>query len=171
MSNDEFYTVRGYQLLKHSQDSLTSAMEDYLEMIYRNSQAEGYIRVNTLAELLNVKASSTTKMVQKLARLELLNYQKYGIIQLTDKGRQIGEFLLNRHNIIAAFLTFLGVKDRILPETELIEHNISVETVQEIDLLNKFFDANPEICKSFEQYRRQNIKKLCHVSQEPLSDF
>lgn len=156
MNNEEFYTVRGYQLLKYSQNSLTSAMEDYLEMIYRNSQDEGYIRVNTLAELLNVKASSTTKMVQKLARLELLNYQKYGIIKLTEKGRQIGAFLLKRHNIIAEFLKFLGVGDSILPETELIEHNISVETLQKIDLLNRFFDTNPEMKTIFEQYRSQN---------------
>lgn len=160
MNNEEFYTVRGYQLLKHSQDSLTSAMEDYLEMIYRNSRDEGYIRVNTLAELLNVKASSTTKMVQKLARLELLNYQKYGIIKLTDKGRQIGTFLLKRHNIIADFLKILGVRDSILPETELIEHNISVETLRKIDLLNSFFDTNPEIKTTFEQFRRQNQKQI-----------
>lgn len=167
MNNKEFYTVRGYQLLKHSKDQLTSAMEDYLEMIYRNSREEGYIRVNTLAELLNVKASSTTKMVQKLARLELLNYQKYGIIQLTDKGRQIGQFLLKRHNIIAAFLKFLGVKDSILPETELIEHNISGETLQKIDLLNRFFDTHPEIEKSFQQFRNREQKIFSEEKNEP----
>ena len=157
MTNEQFHTVRGYQLLKQNEGLLTPAMEDYLEMIYRNSLEEGYIRVNTLAELLNVKASSTTKMVQKLARLELLDYQKYGIIQLTEKGRHIGEFLLNRHNIIASFLKYLGIKDGILTETELIEHNISVETLTNIDLLNKFFIVYPDIKKKFEQFKNSYI--------------
>ncbi|HBM75724.1 MAG TPA: DtxR family transcriptional regulator, partial [Clostridiaceae bacterium] len=47
---------------------LTSSMEDYLEMIYRNSLEAGSMRINTLSELLNVRPSSTTKMVQKLTK-------------------------------------------------------------------------------------------------------
>ena len=66
MNNKGFHTVRGYQLLEQNKRLLTSAMEDYLEMICRNSLQDGYIRINKLAELLNVKASSASKMVQKL---------------------------------------------------------------------------------------------------------
>jgi hypothetical protein len=43
----EFHTVRGYQLLEQHRKILTPAMEDYLEMIYRNSLVKGYIRINT----------------------------------------------------------------------------------------------------------------------------
>jgi hypothetical protein len=53
--NQEFHTVRGYQLIKQTDRQLTSAMEDYLEMIYRNILKEGYMRINTLADMLNVK--------------------------------------------------------------------------------------------------------------------
>ena len=35
--NNQFHTVRGYQLLEQNKSVLTSAMEDYLEMIYRNN--------------------------------------------------------------------------------------------------------------------------------------
>ena len=81
--NKKFHTVRGYQILDQNKKLLTSGMEDYLEMIYRNSLVDGYMRINTLSELLNVQASSTTKMVQKLTTLGLLDYKKYGIIFLT----------------------------------------------------------------------------------------
>ena len=104
MKNNEFHTVRGYQLQKKDGRSLTSAMEDYLEMIYRNVREGGYMRINTLAELLNVRPSSATKMVQKLTMLGFLDYQRYGIISLTEKGKELGRFLLERHNIIERFL-------------------------------------------------------------------
>ena len=48
-------------------------MEDYLEMIYRASLKDGYIRITTLSALLNVRAPSATKMVQKLTGLGLLH--------------------------------------------------------------------------------------------------
>lgn len=149
--NREFHTVRGYQLMEQKKGELTPAMEDYLEMIYRGSLEEGYLRINKLALELNVQASSATKMVQKLTGFGLINYQKYGVIMLTDKGRQIGEFLLNRHRIIETFLKSIGIHN-ILAETELIEHNISLHTLQTIDLLNKFISNSPDFIERFKLF-------------------
>lgn len=148
----KFHTVRGYELLYQDKRLLTPAMEDYLEMIYRNSLTEGYLRINVLSELLNVQASSATKMVQKLSSLGLLNYKKYGIIFLTENGKEIGKFLLQRHNIVETFLRLLGVGDNILVETELIEHNISVSTLEKIELFNKFFETDPEFAEKFMEF-------------------
>ena len=148
----KFHTVRGYQLLQQNKKLLTSAMEDYLEMIYRNSLVEGYMRINILSELLNVAASSATKMVQKLSELGLLDYKKYGIIFLTENGKEIGKFLLERHNIIELFLRNLGVKESLLLETELIEHIITATTLHKMNVFNKFFAQNPEVVRKFEQF-------------------
>jgi Mn-dependent DtxR family transcriptional regulator len=153
----EFHTVRGYQLLEQKKGVLTSAMEDYLEMIYRSSLEEGYLRINKLAAVLNVQAPSATKMVQKLTQLGLLDYQKYGIIMLTDKGKQIGEFLLNRHQIIETFLKSIGISQNILAETELIEHSISIHTLKTIDLFNEFIVINPEFVEKFEEYKKVHL--------------
>lgn len=154
--SEKFHTVRGYQLLEQNKNQLTSAMEDYLEMIFRNSLIEGYMRINTLSELLNVQAPSATKMVQKLTAMGLLFYKRYGIIFLTENGKEIGKFLLERHNIIEAFLRHLGVGDSILLETELIEHNITAETLQKINCLNKFFDSDSQLAKSFQSFKDSN---------------
>ncbi len=154
-NNNEFYTVRGYQLLKKNKEMLTSAMEDYLEMIYRNSLEERYVRISTLAELLNVRPSSATKMVQKLAEIGLVDYKRYGIIFLTESGREIGEFLLKRHNIVEKFLSTIGITENLLKETELIEHNVSVNTLQNIHLLNEFFDTNPDIISRFRDFKEK----------------
>lgn len=151
---EKFHTVRGYQLLEQNKKLLTSAMEDYLEMIYRNSLVEGYMRINTLSELLNVQAPSATKMVQRLTSLGLLYYKKYGIIFLTENGREIGKFLLKRHSVVESFLRHLGVLENILLETELIEHNITAVTLEKIDFLNKFLDTCPEFRQKLNEFQK-----------------
>ncbi|MDI3480753.1 MAG: hypothetical protein PWQ97_408 [Tepidanaerobacteraceae bacterium] len=151
-SNKEFHTVRGYEILKKGKKNLTPSMEDYLEMIYRSCSTEGYVRINQLAEQLNVKASSASKVVQKLAQMGYLAYEKYGIIQMTQKGTILGSFLLNRHKTVENFLINLGVKDTVLVDTEMIEHHISMDTLEKIERLNDFLDANPEIAEKLRQF-------------------
>jgi Mn-dependent DtxR family transcriptional regulator len=155
--SEKFHTVRGYQIIEQNKKLLTPAMEDYLEMIYRNSLVEGYMRVNTLSELLNVQAPSATKMVQKLTALGLLDYKRYGIILMTGIGREIGRFLLERHKILEVFLRNLGVSDSVLIETELIEHNITADTLRKIDCLNHFFRLNPELQQKFNEFRKNQL--------------
>jgi len=129
---NKFHTVRGYELIDHAGNGLSPSMEDYLEMIYRLAVPKGYTRSSDLAAALNVQPPSASKMVQKLADLTYLHYQKYGIIELSESGRLIGEYLLYRHEIICKFLKFLGGRHIILKENEMIEHSLSIETVNMI---------------------------------------
>ncbi len=155
--NKEFHTVRGYQMLNSENKILTSALEDYLEMIYRACLEEGYARTNQLAVRLNVRPSSTTKVVQRLSELKLVQYEKYGIIQLTEEGKGIGEFLLQRHEIIQEFLSNLGIKETLLKDTELIEHDVSPGCLQAIYTFNKFLSDNPKIKGQYEDYKTRMI--------------
>lgn len=153
--SSKFHTFRGYQLLEQNKKLLTSSMEDYIEMIYRYSLTEGYVRINTLSDLLNVQASSVTKMIQKLSELGMVYYRKYGIISLTETGIEIGKFLLQRHNIIESFLRLLGVTDNLLVETELMEHAISVDTLNRLHALIKLFEKNPRLKSEYYNILKQ----------------
>jgi Mn-dependent DtxR family transcriptional regulator len=153
MKNEQnFHTVRGYEIIKKSRGNLTPSMEDYMEMIYRNCLTEGYIRINNLAKQLNVKASSASKVAQKLSEMAYITYEKYGIIQLTEKGTSIGEFLLTRHNTVETFLKNLGVENNVLVETELIEHHLSLDTLKKIEKFNDFMIKNPDIIKRLHHF-------------------
>lgn len=152
-NNQNFHTVRGYEIMGKKKECLSHSMEDYLEMIYRNSMMEGYVRINALAEALNVQPPSATKMVQKLGKLGLLHYEKYGIVKLTADGVRLGEFLLNRHNIIEKFLKNIGVEEKLLVNVELIEHNVTTGALNQILILNRFFEDNPAILEKLTQYR------------------
>lgn len=153
MNNKEFHTFRGYEMIKKHEDYLTPSMEDYLEMIYRNCQEEGYVRINRLAEQLNVKAPSASKTVRKLSSMGYLNYKKYGIIQLTPKGEIMGAFLLDRHETVEVFLSHIGGLDTVLLETELIEHYLSIDTIKNIKILNDFLVSSPEILEKLRQFK------------------
>ncbi|NLV76769.1 MAG: DtxR family transcriptional regulator [Tissierellia bacterium] len=140
-------------MINAREDLLTASMEDYLEMIYRICKDDGYVRMNQLAKNLNVRTSSATKIVQKLKDLGMVYYQRYGIIQLTEEGIRVGKFLLNRHNIIEEFLKNIGTEDTRLKDTEMIEHGLSLSTLRNIFILNKFLLENPEIMAAFKKYR------------------
>ena len=137
MKNAEFRTARGYQIANDREGILTSSMEDYLEMIYRICTEKSYARVGMLSAKLHVKPSSASKMIFKLSGTGYIKYDRYGIIMLTDKGGAYGKYLLQRHNIIENFLSFLGSGDAF-KETELIEHSLSERTVKNLDALLGF---------------------------------
>lgn len=151
MPND-FYTFSEY--MKKEDDTLTASMEDYLEMIFRLSQRSGFTRIHDLAEALNVQPPSATKMVQKLSEMKLIDYEKYGIIILTGQGKEMGNFLLNRHNTIESFLRILGVAENALEETEKIEHTISNKTLEYFDDFIKFIQLNPEVVSKLDAFKK-----------------
>lgn len=156
--NEGFHTVRGYELQRCDGNLLTPALEDYLEMIYRNSLNENYIRIKILAQMLNVKDSSASKMVKKLGELRLVNYVKYGVVTLTDEGKKLGKYLLKRHNVIERFLSFIGGKEDVLIQAELIEHIITEDTVKNMEILHDFFENNTDILERYTDYKNTFIK-------------
>jgi Mn-dependent DtxR family transcriptional regulator len=163
LENDKaFHTVRGYQMLNSENKLLTSSMEDYLEMIHRTCINEGYIRIKKLSSKLNVKPASSSRIIQKLKDLNLVNYEKYGIIKLTDEGRVIGEFLLRRHMIIDEFLKNLGIKET-LKDTEMIEHDISIKALRNIYIFNRFMVSHPDIKSEYNNFKK-NINEDINLS-------
>ncbi len=141
----DFRTLKGYELSHNSK--MTYAMEDYLEMIYRSINEEGFIGINKLADKLNVKPSSSSKMVSNLRVIGYVEYEKYGKIKLTKKGIEIGEYLLYRHNVLNKFFCLLNNSENELEQTEKIEHFINKHTIQNIEKLNKMLEKKNLIIK------------------------
>lgn len=128
---DKYYTLKGYKLRSHNK--ITEAMEDYIEMIYKHTLDKKEISIKEISNLLNVKYSSTTNMLDRLKKLELVNYNKYKKVSLTDKGIHLGKYLLYRHNILTTFFKLLNKKDYHLEEVEKIEHYLNVKTIKNLE--------------------------------------
>ena len=128
-----FYTLKGYALLENN--AITSSMEDYLEMIYRIHISGDAVRVGVIAERLNVKPSSATKMVDNLKKSGLVESEKYGYIKLTDSGCELGKYLMFRHDTLHEFLCYINKSCNELEQVEKIEHFINPKTVNNIKKL------------------------------------
>jgi len=128
--NNRFYTLKGYALLENN--AITSSMEDYLEMIYRIRSTGEAVRIGALAEMLNVKPSSASKMVNNLKKQGLVSSEKYGYIKLTDAGSALGQYLVFRHDTLHRFLCYINQSDNELEQVEKIEHFINAETIRNI---------------------------------------
>lgn len=115
-------------------------MEDYIEQIYNLIHTKGYARVTDIAEQLSVHPSSVTKMVQKLDKDEFVLYEKYRGFILTDKGKEVGERLVIRHDLLEDFLEVIGVEpENIYDDVEGIEHHLSWNSIDRIRDLVKYF--------------------------------
>lgn len=127
--------------------------EDYLEVIYELMKAKGYAKQRDISKILNVKASSVTKMLKKLASKEMINYEKYGGVSLTNKGMKVAQDIIEKHKKLIDFLMLLGVDEKSANiEAESLEHVISEETLKKLYLLYKFIMENESIKKGLVNY-------------------
>jgi len=127
-------------------------MEDYLEMIYRLSGERGCTRTNEVADSLSVNPASVSKMVDKLAERSLVTAEKYGLIYLTEKGKNQGEYLLKRHDLLEEFFQLIGARGNLQKEVERIEHHISFENYQVLSQFVRFLKDHPECLSAFHNY-------------------
>ena len=68
---------------------MTKSLEDYLEEIHVLILQKGRARVRDVAQDLHVKMPSVVKAITELKKLELVNQEPYGDIELTPKGRKL----------------------------------------------------------------------------------
>ena len=117
-------------------------------MLFRSGRCmeeHGYVRVGALADKLNVRPSSVSKMVGRLRELGLVQFEKYGLITLTKKGDEIAAYLLWRHDVLLRFFQRLNHTGGQLSLVEQVEHFMDQETVRNLERL---LDAFP---KDFEK--------------------
>ncbi|WP_434310200.1 metal-dependent transcriptional regulator [Hominifimenecus sp. rT4P-3] len=130
-----FYTLAGYSRLEKKK--LTASMEDYLEMILRLGENGQPVRIHQLSEALHVKASSASKMVSNLKEQGLVDFERYGVVFPTQEGKDLGAFLLFRHQTLQEFFCFLNQSDDELEQVEKVEHFISIRTLEN---MRRFLD-------------------------------
>ena len=78
---------------------------------------------------MNFSKPSVSRAMGRLKEQEYIIIDPEGYITLTESGRAIAEKIYERHNVLTALLTRLGVDEKIAAEDACrIEHDISDET-------------------------------------------
>lgn len=78
--------------------------ENYLKAMFNLSQETGEVFVNDLSKELDIKMPSVTSMVKRLASKELVNYQSYKPLTLTEKGEKLALSIIRKHRLTEMFL-------------------------------------------------------------------
>ena len=108
---------------------IQESAENYLETILVLKKKNGVVRSIDIANDLGVSKPSVSVAMKNLREKNHITVTKEGFIYLTDTGRQIAEMIYERHRFITAFLTSLGVDEKIAAEDACrIEHVISEES-------------------------------------------
>lgn len=111
---------------------LSAAMEDYLEAIaFIEKQKGDMARVSEIACILRVRKPTVNAALKKLCQKSLIRHERYGKVELTEKGKRMAAEVQGKHDIIKEFLvSVLGVDKMTASEDACrMEHSVSPETL------------------------------------------
>ena len=112
---------------------VNESAENYLETILILGKKHPSVRSVDIAEELGFKKSSVSVAMKNLREKGHIVVSKEGFITLTDSGRAIAEMIYERHELLSAWLTRLGVDPETAAEDACrIEHVISAESLEAI---------------------------------------
>ncbi|NCC24527.1 MAG: metal-dependent transcriptional regulator [Deltaproteobacteria bacterium] len=145
-------------------------MEDYLEAIYDIGNEKRVVRVKDIAEKLGVRMPTVTSMLKTLDSRGLIEYEKYGYVDLTSTGESIGQDIHRKHEIIFQFLTGILKIDSAVADEEAckVEHALSEETLCSLVKFMEFIQACPRLgedwLKHFEEFRDHGLNpEKCEI--------
>ena len=119
-----------------------------MEQIAQLISEKGYARVIDIAERLSISQASVTNMVKRLDTEGLVNYEKYRGMTLTQRGQEVADYIIRRHEILTRFLQLFGIDDEtIYDDVEGMEHHISSPTMRVFEALVSELESSPHSVK------------------------
>ena len=125
---------------------MTTSEENYLKVIYHLSQVSPKgVNTNAIAGMLETKASSVTDMLKKLSDKDLVSYQKYQGVTLTENGFLSAKMIVRKHRLWAVFLVdkLQFSWDEVHEIAEELEHIQSIALIDKLDAFLGHPDFDP----------------------------
>lgn len=124
---------------------LSASLEDYLEAIYHLVQENRVARVKDIATRLDVHKSSVTGALHALSDRDLINYEPYGFVTMTDSGRALAKEIVRRHDVLRDFLVNVLDVDAETAEAAAcrMEHALPRGIVTKLSEFSEFLDRCP----------------------------
>ena len=97
---------------------ISKSLEEYLKTIYIIEKQKEKPRVTNIAEKMNCTKPSVNKSLKLLKEKELVNYEPYGQIELTEEGKKLAKKILEANDIVYLFLREILGEDEEIAESE-----------------------------------------------------
>lgn len=121
------------------------AIEDYVKTIYTLAQDETPVSTSRIAQARQVKPASATSMIQRLAKLKLVNYEKHYGVTLTAAGEKLALEVIRHHRLLELYLMeALGFSwDEVHEQADILEHVISEKLEERIAAALNYPEFDP----------------------------
>lgn len=146
--------------------------ENYLKAIYKLSEA-GKIEVSTnaIADELQTRAASVSDMLRKLSEKQLLDYEKYKGVKLTNSGLKAALAVVRKHRLWEVFLhdKLKFGWDEVHEIAEQLEHIQSDVLIERLDEYLGFPEFDPHgdpIPDTEGKMKRLNFLPLATISMQ-----
>ena len=112
---------------------LAASGEMYLETIYVLSKTLGEVHSIDISEHMGYSKPSVSRAVGLLKKGGYVKMAKNGALTLTPTGLEVASKIFERHTVLSAFLTYLGVDAETAAEDACkMEHDISDASLEAI---------------------------------------
>ncbi len=122
------------------------SVENFLKNVFTLKYDEGEkASTSNLSVRLGISGPAITDMAKKLAAKDLLIYEPYKELQLTDAGKNVAIKVIRRHRIWEMFLHQVLDLDltEVHNEAELLEHQTSDNLLEKLDEYLNFPEFDP----------------------------
>ncbi len=139
---------------------ITKSLEEYLKNMYILSIQNGDIRVTDIAKKMNCTKPSVNKALNNLKDNNLINYETYGKIELTEEGENIAKKILEAYDIVFVFLRDVLElsEEEAKKDADKIKNSVSDNTLNKLakyvhkvlnfNNLDCGYDINKEKCRA-----------------------
>ncbi len=128
-------------------ESLSKNVEDYLKALFYLTieKQEAQAGTNQLADHMGLAPASVNGMLKKLRIKGLVDYEKYGKLELTEAGKTIAIRLVRRHRLWETFLhNHMNFEwEEVHEVAEQLEHIRSAKLIEELDRFLGFPERDP----------------------------
>ena len=147
--------------VKLTMNNLSASLEDYLEIICNLIEDNGGAKAVEIAKKFNISRASVSEALSKLADKDLIIYEGHKGIRITEKGLERAKKVIQRHNTLTDFFENTLCIDKETAENNAckIEHVISDDVFERLELFQKFCRDNNDLIDLFKKGCKKNKKK------------
>jgi DtxR family Mn-dependent transcriptional regulator len=150
---------------------ISKALEEYLKTMYILQIKNKEIRVTDIAIQMECSKPSVNKAINNLKENNLVEYETYGKIELTEKGIDLAKKILEAYDISYIFFKdVIGLEEEaakkeaeklklIMEDNTINKLAKYVHKVLDLEELNCNYDISKERCRSCKRRNTNKIKQ------------
>ncbi|WP_400261286.1 metal-dependent transcriptional regulator [Sphingobacterium sp. SG20118] len=146
--------------------------ENYLKALFTLTCTKGEASVNELSKLLDIKMPTVNGMMKRLSEKDLVVYESYKPLRLTEKGQKEASLIIRKHRLTEMFLVEkMGFGwEEVHDIAEQIEHIQSPAFFAKMDQILGFPEVDPHGSPIPDANGKLKLKKFIKLSDCKTGD-